>query len=131
MDVHLNFNVFSLLLFLFQVSASDPDCGVNAMVNYTIGDGFKKMMEFEVKHTTGDICISGTLDFEMRSSYEFPIIATDQGNSFHSFFLRILKLFNNCVKHSFGYANIHIGTERCPVHLRPVLYDDQSNRCWQ
>lgn len=63
-----------------QVSASDPDCGVNAMVNYTIGDGFKKMMEFEVKHTTGDICISGTLDFEMRSSYEFPIIATDQGN---------------------------------------------------
>lgn len=50
------------------------------MVNYTIGDGFKKMMEFEVKHTTGDICISGTLDFEMRSSYEFPIIATDQGN---------------------------------------------------
>lgn len=50
------------------------------MVNYTIGDGFKKMMEFEVKHTTGDICISGTLDYETRSSYEFPIIATDQGN---------------------------------------------------
>lgn len=50
------------------------------MVNYTLGDGFKKMMEFEVKHTTGDICISGTLDFETRNSYEFPIIATDQGN---------------------------------------------------
>lgn len=51
------------------------------MVNYTLGDGFKKMMEFEVKHTTGDICIStfGTLDYETRSSYEFPIIATDQG----------------------------------------------------
>ncbi|XP_055296378.1 protein dachsous [Sitodiplosis mosellana] len=64
---------------ILKVSASDPDCGVNAMVNYTIGDGFKKMMEFEVKHTTGDICISGMLDFEMRSSYEFPIIATDQG----------------------------------------------------
>lgn len=62
------------------MSASDPDCGVNAMVNYTFGDDFKKMMEFEVKHTTGDICISGTLDFETRSSYEFPIIATDQGN---------------------------------------------------
>lgn len=53
------------------------------MVNYTLGDGFKKMMEFEVKHTTGDICIStfGTLDYETRSSYEFPIIATDQGKN--------------------------------------------------
>lgn len=67
---------------LFQVSASDPDCGVNAMVNYTLGDGFKKMMEFEVKHTTGDICISGTLDYETRNSYEFPIIATDQGKKY-------------------------------------------------
>lgn len=37
------------------------------------------MMEFEVEHTTGDICISGTLDFETRTSYEFPVIATDQG----------------------------------------------------
>lgn len=54
------------------------------MVNYTLGDGFKKMMEFEVKHTTGDICISGTLDYETRSSYEFPIIATDQGNILQS-----------------------------------------------
>lgn len=66
--------------FSFQVSASDPDCGVNAMVNYTLGDGFKKMTEFEIKHTTGDVCISGNLDFETRSSYEFPVIATDQGN---------------------------------------------------
>lgn len=50
------------------------------MVNYTLGDGFKKMTEFEVKHTSGDICISSTLDFETRNSYEFPVIATDQGN---------------------------------------------------
>lgn len=80
----VQFLTFFYSYFFLQVSASDPDCGVNAMVNYTIGDGFKKMMEFEVKHTTGDICISGTLDFETRSSYEFPIIATDQGN-FQSF----------------------------------------------
>lgn len=61
------------------MSASDPDCGVNAVVNYTLGDGFKKMTEFEVKPSTGDICISGSLDFETRSSYEFSVIATDQG----------------------------------------------------
>lgn len=51
------------------------------MVNYTFGDNFKKMAEFEVKYNTGDICISGNLDYELRSSYEFPIIATDQGNT--------------------------------------------------
>lgn len=51
------------------------------MVNYTLGDGFKKMTEFEVKPSTGDICISGGLDFEARSSYEFSVIATDQGNA--------------------------------------------------
>lgn len=70
------------------------------MVNYTIGDGFKKMMEFEVKHTTGDICISGTLDFEMRSSYEFPIIATDQGNWNSS--LKISVLFR-WIEHLYTY----------------------------
>lgn len=49
------------------------------MVNYTLGAGFKKLTEFEVKYTSGDICISGDLDYETRSSYEFPIIATDRG----------------------------------------------------
>lgn len=55
------------------------------MVNYTLGEGFKKLTEFEVKSATGDICISGDLDFETRNSYEFPIIATDRGKYY--FFL--------------------------------------------
>ncbi|XP_055711473.1 protein dachsous [Phlebotomus papatasi] len=62
-----------------QVSATDPDCGVNAMVNYTLGSGFRKLREFEVKSATGEVCISGDLDYELRTSYEFPIIATDRG----------------------------------------------------
>lgn len=49
------------------------------MVNYTFGDGYKRIIDFEIKPSTGDICISGNLDFERRSSYEFPIIATDRG----------------------------------------------------
>lgn len=49
------------------------------MVNYTLGEGFKKLTEFEVKSATGDICISADIDFETRSSFEFPVIATDRG----------------------------------------------------
>lgn len=73
--------ILMLPSFMFQVSASDPDCGVNAMVNYTLGEGFKKLSEFEVKDVTGEVCIVGDLDYEKRSSYEFPIIATDRGKS--------------------------------------------------
>ncbi|KAH8413012.1 hypothetical protein KR009_007416 [Drosophila setifemur] len=64
---------------ILKVSASDPDCGVNAMVNYTLGEGFKHLSEFEVRSASGEICIAGELDFERRSSYEFPVLATDRG----------------------------------------------------
>lgn len=55
------------------------------MVNYTLGvidSGPMKQMEFEVRPTSGEICISGDLDFEKRNSYEFPVIATDRGEQF-------------------------------------------------
>jgi protocadherin-16/23 len=68
------------------VSATDPDCGVNAMVNYTFGEGFKRTNEFEIRSGTGDVCIAGQLDYETRSSYEFPIIATDRGEAQLNFF---------------------------------------------
>ncbi|XP_018787095.1 PREDICTED: protein dachsous isoform X1 [Bactrocera latifrons] len=64
---------------ILKVSASDPDCGVNAMVNYTLGDGIKRLAEFEVRSATGEICIASDLDYEKRNSYEFPVIATDRG----------------------------------------------------
>lgn len=49
------------------------------MVNYTLGEGFKHLTEFEVRSASGEICIAGELDFERRSSYEFPVLATDRG----------------------------------------------------
>ncbi|XP_055546785.1 protein dachsous [Wyeomyia smithii] len=64
---------------ILKVSATDPDCGVNAMVNYTLGEGYKKITEFEIRSSTGEVCIASELDFETRNSYEFPIIATDRG----------------------------------------------------
>nr|XP_022912562.1 protein dachsous isoform X1 [Onthophagus taurus] len=64
---------------ILKVSATDPDCGVNAMVNYTLGDGFGKLKEFEVKSGSGEVCITSSLDYETRNVYEFPVIATDRG----------------------------------------------------
>uniref|UniRef100_A0A6P7F7B9 Protein dachsous n=1 Tax=Diabrotica virgifera virgifera TaxID=50390 RepID=A0A6P7F7B9_DIAVI len=61
------------------VSATDPDCGVNAMVNYTLGEGNTKLKEFHVRSDSGEICISSALDYETRNVYEFPVIATDRG----------------------------------------------------
>ncbi|KAL1394428.1 hypothetical protein pipiens_003054 [Culex pipiens pipiens] len=49
------------------------------MVNYTLGEGYKKITEFEVRSSTGEVCIAAELDYETRNSYEFPIIATDRG----------------------------------------------------
>ncbi|KAF5284599.1 hypothetical protein FQR65_LT02425 [Abscondita terminalis] len=64
---------------ILKVSATDPDCGVNAMVNYTLGERFGKQKEFEVRSASGDICITSSLDYERRNAYEFPVIATDRG----------------------------------------------------
>ena len=49
------------------------------MVNYTLGEGYKKNAEFEIRPSTGEVCIASELDYETRNSYEFPIIATDRG----------------------------------------------------
>ena len=62
-----------------QVSATDPDCGVNAQVNYSIGHGFKKLDSFSIRADTGEICISAPLDHERRAIYEFPVVARDRG----------------------------------------------------
>ncbi|TMW54235.1 hypothetical protein DOY81_000658 [Sarcophaga bullata] len=65
---------------ILKVSANDPDCGVNAMVNYTMGAvGIKTFTEFEVRSATGEICVNGDLDYEKKQVYEFPVIATDRG----------------------------------------------------
>ncbi|GLH04567.1 uncharacterized protein GBIM_10252 [Gryllus bimaculatus] len=49
------------------------------MVNYTLGEGFGKVREFEVRSGSGEVCIAGDLDYETRSVFEFPVIATDRG----------------------------------------------------
>ncbi|CAG9579028.1 unnamed protein product [Danaus chrysippus] len=59
------------------MSAIDPDCGVNAIVNYTLGDFLAR--QFSIKADSGELCVSAPLDYEANSDYEFPVIASDRG----------------------------------------------------
>ncbi|XP_060803701.1 protein dachsous [Amyelois transitella] len=61
---------------ILKMSAIDPDCGVNAIVNYTLGDATR---QFAVKPDSGDLCISEPLDYETNKEYEFPVVASDRG----------------------------------------------------
>lgn len=58
------------------MSASDPDCGINSMVNFTLSENSGP---FSIKPATGEICLAKSLDYETRGLYEFPVVATDRG----------------------------------------------------
>ncbi|XP_077559071.1 dachsous cadherin-related 1 [Haemaphysalis longicornis] len=65
---------------VLRVSATDPDCGVNALVNFTLGgDLGGQQQPFAVHPSTGELCLTSALDRERRGSYEIPIAATDRG----------------------------------------------------
>ncbi|KAK0078395.1 hypothetical protein PV325_002553 [Microctonus aethiopoides] len=62
-----------------QVQATDPDCGVNSMVNYTLAAGQLATEQLFVRSDTGEICVRSPLDREIASYLELPVIATDRG----------------------------------------------------
>ncbi|XP_076655070.1 dachsous cadherin-related 1 [Halictus rubicundus] len=61
-----------------KVQATDPDCGVNAMVNYTLA-AVVETEQLEVRSDTGEICVRKQLDRETAPYLEIPVIATDRG----------------------------------------------------
>ncbi|XP_061729707.1 protein dachsous [Cydia pomonella] len=63
---------------ILKMSAIDPDCGVNAIVNYTLGDALARP-QFYVKPGSGELCVAAPLDYEANTDFEFPVIATDRG----------------------------------------------------
>lgn len=89
--MNLNYSMKIYLVYLLietvfccflQVSASDPDCGVNAMVNFTLSENSGP---FSIKSATGEICLVRSLDYETRKLYEFPVVATDRGECFFGY----------------------------------------------
>lgn len=70
---------FDARFFCLQVQATDPDCGVNAMVNYTLAASKIASEQLLVRSDTGEICVKSPLDRESASYLELPVIATDRG----------------------------------------------------
>ncbi|CAE1305854.1 DCHS1_2 [Acanthosepion pharaonis] len=68
------------MVLFYKVSASDPDCGFDSKVTYTIADGmgYKKPTEFYIERNSGRICVAKQLDYEKKSVFEFPIRADDR-----------------------------------------------------
>ncbi|XP_011309154.1 protein dachsous [Fopius arisanus] len=63
-----------------KVEATDPDCGINSMVNYTLTTAGRLANEqLFVRSDTGEICVRSPLDREVAPYLELPVIATDRG----------------------------------------------------
>ncbi|KAF1471632.1 Protocadherin alpha-2, partial [Eudyptula minor novaehollandiae] len=64
-----------------RVNATDPDVGSNGEMTFTTSNTFppKGLKLFILNPKTGEIRLSGALDFEDVRSYEIQIEATDQG----------------------------------------------------
>ncbi|KAL3973027.1 TBC1 domain family member 6 [Sarotherodon galilaeus] len=63
---------------VIKVSATDADEGVNGDVTYDLGHiSDDNMNVFTIEHKTGEIRVTGVIDFEDRSSFEIPVQAKD------------------------------------------------------
>ena len=63
---------------ILRVSSSDQDFGENATASYSIIDGDEDGL-FAIDVVTGDISVTGELDFEEEEIYELVVSATDVG----------------------------------------------------
>ncbi|KAK0144536.1 Protocadherin alpha-7 [Merluccius polli] len=66
---------------IIQVNATDLDEGSNGEVVYSFGNGVPGRVRayFNLNSLTGEITVSGILDFEERNRYEIDIQASDKG----------------------------------------------------
>ncbi|XP_075400907.1 protocadherin-23 [Tenrec ecaudatus] len=63
---------------IIQVSATDPDGGLNGLLKYSIISGNQGDM-FQIDDLSGVITTNGMMDYESTSSYSFLVQATDAG----------------------------------------------------
>ena len=61
-----------------RVTATDPDCGVNSIVSYSIGEEADIGDMFRIKPASGELCLETGLDYEKQTSYDFTVVATDK-----------------------------------------------------
>jgi protocadherin-16/23 len=65
-------------LCFLKVAASDPDCGINSVVTYRIGEAANAGRRFRIQPGSGEICLASQLDHERESSYDLTVVATDK-----------------------------------------------------
>ncbi|XP_056625234.1 protocadherin alpha-7-like isoform X4 [Triplophysa dalaica] len=66
---------------ILRVNATDSDEGQNGEVVYSLGHNvnYKLRKLFDVNPTTGEIVVTGILDFETKDKYQIDIQASDKG----------------------------------------------------
>lgn len=64
-----------------KLNASDPDEGSNGELRYSLSSytSDRERQLFSIDATTGEVRVSGTLDYEESSSYQIYVQATDRG----------------------------------------------------
>ena len=60
------------------MTATDPDCGLNSVVSYSIGEKADIGNKFSIKPASGELCLENELDYEKQTSYDFTVVATDK-----------------------------------------------------
>ncbi|XP_073668232.1 protocadherin gamma-A11-like isoform X2 [Paramisgurnus dabryanus] len=65
---------------VIKVSASDADQGINKHLSYSLSESSDSIIDiFKIDPTSGDIIVTGLLDFEKSKKYELNVVATDHG----------------------------------------------------
>ncbi|XP_022814420.1 protein dachsous [Spodoptera litura] len=105
---------------ILKLSAIDPDCGVNAIVNYTLGDSFAKP-QFSVKPDSGDLCVSAPLDYEAHSDFEFPVIATDRGGLSTTAMVKIQLIDINDNVPAFTVKDYNVSLKEGRISSEPII----------
>jgi len=81
---------FLIILFLLQVQASSGDFSA---ISYSISSSTLSQLpitQFQINATTGDVCVTSSLDRETISSYDFEVRATNQVKPFSFLFYKLL-----------------------------------------
>ena len=61
-----------------RLTATDPDCGLNSIVTYSIGEKENIGSTFAIRPQTGELCLESELDYERQTSYDLTVIAEDK-----------------------------------------------------
>ncbi|CAG5990915.1 unnamed protein product [Menidia menidia] len=66
---------------IFKMNASDPDDGINAEIEYSLGKTLKRKVYdiFELDKKTGEIKVKGVVDYEDNDVYKLDVEASDKG----------------------------------------------------